>query len=458
VKNKKVFARQVLEGILILALGIFLVIAFQSISRGTPSAPATQAPAGPGTPYPPVPTPFVPDTPTPNPWPGVYPPPWPTAAPLPTYTPTVIINEEPTFLVPTPLPTPVVTPVPLAPAPILPGLAGASPQPFTLVYRDGNVLYAFRPGDQRLSPLVDLNQRTGLDLFKLASWGAASPDRRSLALVLCTSVPEGQKGVPIQCDIYRYDLESGDLSLLVKNGVEPVWSPDGDRLAYGGPDGGLWLQDLTTQQSKELFPVEADKSFIADFFAWSPDGKRIALAKAYNTLNSGAIWVVSPDGSQPPRQYTDMEEFPAAFFSWSPDSKQLTFVSEVGKRITPGGQGNLWLLDVETGETRQLTENMTINETPQWAPDGIWILVSATNALEGPNPTSDLWIVSRDGKEIRRLTADSVSDLAPIWDGSQVVYVADYADLRTLDLNTGKVSTLLSGADLMSPKNILYVK
>jgi Tol biopolymer transport system component len=458
VKNKKVFARQVLEGILILALGIFLVIAFQSISRGTPSAPATQAPAGPGTPYPPVPTPFVPDTPTPNPWPGVYPPPWPTAAPLPTYTPTVIINEEPTFLVPTPLPTPVVTPVPLAPAPILPGLAGASPQPFTMVYRDGNVLYAFRPGDQRLSPLADLNQRVGLDIFKLRSWGAASPDRRSLALVLCTSVPEGQKGVPVQCDIYRYDLESGDLSLLVENGVEPAWSPDGGQLAYGGPDGGLWLLDLATQKSKELFPVEADKSFIADFFAWSPDGKRIALAKAYNTLDSGAIWVVSLDGSQPPRQYTDMEKFPAASLSWSPDGKQLAFVSDVGKWITPGRQDNLWLLDVETGETRQLTENMSTVGVPQWSADGEWILISATNSLEGAEHFYDIWIVSPDGKEIRRLTADPVNDSVPVWDGPQVVYVSGYADLRAINLNTGKVSTLLSGADLMSPKNILYVK
>ncbi len=182
------------------------------------------------------------------------------------------------------------------------------------------------------------------------------------------------------------------------------------------------------------------------------------IIKVYRFLESGAIWLVSLDGSQPPRQYTAMEEFPAAYLSWSPDGKQLAFVSNVGKQIVTGGQESLWLLDVETGETRQLTENMSTDGIPQWSPDGEGILISATNSLEGAEHFYDIWIVSRDGKEIRRLTADPVNDLAPVWDGSQVLYVSDYADLRALDLNTGKVSTLLSGADPKSSKNILYAK
>jgi Tol biopolymer transport system component len=32
--------------------------------------------------------------------------------------------------------------------------------------------------------------------------------------------------------IYMFDLRTRRLSLLVQNGVEPVWSPDGVRIAY----------------------------------------------------------------------------------------------------------------------------------------------------------------------------------------------------------------------------------
>ena len=78
--------------------------------------------------------------------------------------------------------------------------------------------------------------------------------------------------------------------------------------------------------------------------------------------------------------------------------------------------------------------------------------------MEGADHVYDKWIVAPDGKEIRRLTADPATDLAPVWDGAQVLYVSDFADLRALDLNPGKVSTLLSGADLKGPSNILYVK
>ncbi len=71
--------------------------------------------------------------------------------------------------------------------------------------------------------------------------------------------------------------------------------------------------------------------------------------------------------------------------------------------------GNLWLLDLADGQTRQLT-TAGQNATPAWSPDGQWLtFVSRTNG------NADLYRIRPDGTALTRLTTDLHDDILPTY-------------------------------------------
>lgn len=82
--------------------------------------------------------------------------------------------------------------------------------------------------------------------------------------------------------------------------------------------------------------------------------------------------------------------------SLGPDDKELVYLSDTG------GHGNLWVLDLETGERRQLTyeENPEVPlGTPVWSPDGkrIAFVKGTRGAL------ANYWIIDPDGSNQRQV-------------------------------------------------------
>ena len=98
----------------------------------------------------------------------------------------------------------------------------------------------------------------------------------------------------------------------------------------------------------------------------SPDGKTIAFVLSEYHLEKGSsnsdIYLMNADGSNI-RQITQ-NEGRDGHPRWSPDGKQLMFVStrEDGPQI--------WLLPVGIGEAKQLSTLSTGISSPEWTPDG----------------------------------------------------------------------------------------
>ncbi len=102
----------------------------------------------------------------------------------------------------------------------------------------------------------------------------------------------------------------------------------------------------------------------------SPDGKTVALvSEASGHMD---LWAMDVDGSNL-RQLTfgAAQDFGQ---SWSPDGRQLAFASE--------SEGNLqvWVVDADGHNPRQLTQLGTTNYAPSWSPDGRWIAFIASVA------------------------------------------------------------------------------
>src|SRR5262249_58738356 len=124
--------------------------------------------------------------------------------------------------------------------------------------------------------------------------------------------------------------------------------------------------------------------------------------------------------------------------SWSPDGKTIAFLSSrggsSGAPAADGGGGNgpgaanggrqIWLIRVSGGEAWKLTEHKDGVSSFEWAPDGKWIVFTATDARgeepkgedafavdEGPNGQgkgrwSNLWTIDVADKKERQVTKE----------------------------------------------------
>ena len=116
----------------------------------------------------------------------------------------------------------------------------------------------------------------------------------------------------------------------------------------------------------------------------SPDGKTIAfdlLGDIYTIpieggeatpINSGLSWSMQP--------------------RFSPDGSEIAYTSDAG------GGDNIWIMDVDGGNARQLTkENFRLLNNPWWSPDGQFIAARKHFTTQRSLGTGEIWLYHRDG-------------------------------------------------------------
>jgi len=388
----------------------------------------------------------------------VYPPP-PNDEPLPDWItlPTETAFPTPTEIpFPTPIPTPVVTPFPLAQPPIIPSLAGVAPEAYNIVIREGNTLHTVNSVDGSESLLLDLSAKSSLYLNNRGSWGAASPDGTKLALVLTTHNEPWSKGQPLPVfSIHLFDMLTGELQLLVDNGVEPVWSPDGDRIAYRDENSGLSIINVKTGEYQQIYKADQATGHYVDEISWSPQSDRLVFVdKVFR--ESAVIKLVSADGSHVPEELVPWERgYWLSNPIWSIDGTEIWYISLEGKTSNSDYFYNLWVMDSVGNNKRQLTQDMDILEVSNWSVDGEWLLFSAIKIFEEPEPDSDIWLINRAGIEMRRVTSGEFYESSPSWsgDGTVVLFIRDRSQLWSKILEDGieKFIVLSSGDFIVIP-------
>ena len=186
--------------------------------------------------------------------------------------------------------------------------------------------------------------------------------------------------------------------------TQPVFSPDGSRIAYVGTseDGRsqrVYIKQIGLETAVELTPGSEGRQFSP---AWSPDGKVIAyLVRDKAGLG---IDIASVNGAGRSRRvYVPQEpsHWEQGALAWAPDGKTLIFPDHAGSEPS----SSIYALDLRSGRARSLTtppRGWEGDLTPAFSPDGKRI--AFTRASE--TAVRDIyWFALADGR-LHALTHD----------------------------------------------------
>jgi TolB protein len=279
----------------------------------------------------------------------------------------------------------------------------------------GRIVFVTQDHDDP-APSIAVMEADGSGVRELVSGAdpAWSPDGTRIAF--------SRYGANRSSGIYVMDADGSNVRSLTANpeGVfdeGPSWSADGRLIVFSrnfldlsGPDpvpAGTSRRDLYTVGVDGTGPTELVGGPTDDYEPmWSPDGSRIAFVRALpaepgTTPTPDQIWTVRADGGGPRRvtTLTSGGGYPA----WSPDGTQLAFESGLA----------IYVVGVDGSGLRRVPGVSGFD--PAWSPDGTRIVFTV-----GADADHDLSVVALDGTGLRRLTLGPASDSSPAWGPSPI--------------------------------------
>jgi dipeptidyl aminopeptidase/acylaminoacyl peptidase len=133
---------------------------------------------------------------------------------------------------------------------------------------------------------------------------------------------------------------------------------------------------------------------------------------------------------------------------FAPDGRRIAFV--VTEHDLQKGKSNaeIYVMDADGKNLKQMTNNPAADNHPRWSPDGKSILFVSTR-----NNDSQAWLIAADGGEARQLTNISTGVGDPIWlpDGKHLIFSSEvYPECGAKDDCNSKIDKAASEGPLQA--------
>ena len=181
--------------------------------------------------------------------------------------------------------------------------------------------------------------------------------------------------------------------------ITPIYQPDGSGILYAQGTGNGTDLIFASLDSTAPRRITVGKGTDNTSPSYSPDGHQIAFISGKS--GQPQVYIMDADGSnvQLLTPYTAGTRSYRASPDWSPDGRAIAYEQQ-------NGLFQIWMIDLRDRAPKQLTSEGE-NEDPSWAPDGRHLVVSSSRSGD-----KQLWILDTESGRTRQLTHSKGARLA----------------------------------------------
>ena len=273
---------------------------------------------------------------------------------------------------------------------------------------------------------------------------------------------------------YRYIGDDG--------GGNFQFSPDGSRLAFTrsvDDESQLFLLPTTGGEAVQLSEHETS----IGSYAWSEDGSKIifvateprteeeeeAREAGYDAIfvdegpngqqsgNWNNLWLIEVE-SGAERRLTDTDHRIGSF-SVAPNGDRILFTSRIENRRNQQNLSEIQLLELETGNVRQLTDNSAPEGALSWAPDGRSFAYMARTDGEWELLLGKIWVMDPDRGDRRIVSGAFDGNIGNfVWtpDASAILFSGLHGtnnNLYRINLGSDSVEQITSSVGSLAPSS-----
>ena len=327
----------------------------------------------------------------------------------------------------------------------LPTIEDMTDDPNIFPYFYGHALFAYigqRWGDEVIGEILQASRGAGIEgAFKRAlgiSLDELSKDWRDA--VQATFLPQISDHYParrIAEPLLTQKRSDGTLHLA------PSLSPNGKDIAYFGEGNDffidLYLADAETGKTIRRLVKSTTSSnyeslrFIYSSGSFSPDGRYFAIAVKHKDRDDLVIFDIQKD-KEAARLRIPLNGVNNP--TWSPDGSQLAFTGY------DGGLADLFIVNKDGSDLRRLTHDKYADLLPQWSPDGKTIAFATDR---GPNTNFETLATGNYRIALYHLDSGQIEvldhmeygrNVNPVWapDGRSLAFVSDRTGIANIFL------------------------